>query len=71
VAPWTARHGESSLEGRLAAEQALQFGPDEFALRESHLQLGLDLTALHGVDGVPQLGAQFLDVLIDRHWSSP
>jgi hypothetical protein len=55
--------------GRLAPQQALQLGPDELALRESRLELGLDLAALHGVDGVPQLGAQFLDLLIDQHWS--
>jgi hypothetical protein len=31
------------------------------------IQLGFDLAALCRIDGILQLGAQFLDVLFDRH----
>ena len=62
---------DAALEGRLAAGEAFLLGPDRLALGQRHHQFLLDPAALVGVDGVPQLRAQLLDVLIDRHWSSP
>lgn len=58
---------ESLLERRLGVHQRLLLGPDGFALGQRPGKLLLDPAALVAVDSVPQLGAQFLNVLIDRH----
>ncbi|WP_181172823.1 MULTISPECIES: hypothetical protein [unclassified Mesorhizobium] len=50
-----------------ALHERLLLGPDDFAPGKRELQSGLGLAALVAADSVPQLGAQFLNVLIDRH----
>ncbi|CVI63056.1 conserved hypothetical protein [Agrobacterium deltaense NCPPB 1641] len=59
------------LKGRLVLKEGGLRGPERFALCQCLRQFLLDPAALVAIDGIPQLGAQFLDVLIDRHWLSP
>lgn len=61
-------HGDKPpSERRLGAYAAVLLGPDHLAFGLGEYEFALNLSTLVYVDGVPQLGAQFFDVLFYGH----
>lgn len=57
----------AASEGRLDIDGAVLFSKHDSEISLGELKLDLDLAALNEITCIPQLGAQFLDMLFDGH----